>query len=149
MNNIGKIHKFDNKLFEKYDIPARNKIKECLKEYICDNPDRYGADMIINSDKNIKYKYLEIQVCTRWIDDKFPFEKLYIWERKKKYNNDTLFITLNKDLSMGYLFDLSKVDKDNPRRLKKYSREYVYDISWNQAMLIYTNSLTSNIIDEF
>ena len=149
MENKGKIHKFDNRLFEKYDIPARNKIKECLNSYICDNPDIYGADMIINSDKNIKYKYLEIQVCTRWTDIKFPFEKLYIWERKKKYNNDTLFITFNKDLTMGYLFDLSKVDKDNPRRLKKYSREYVYDIPWNQAMLIYTDTLTSNIIDEF
>jgi hypothetical protein len=149
MNYKGKIHKFDKKLFKKYDIPARNKIKECLYPYIYDNPDIYGADMIIKSEKNIKYKYLELQVCTCWINEKFPFEKLYIWERKKKYNNDTLFITFNKDLSMGYLFDLSKVDKDKPRRIKKYSREFIYDIPWNQTMLIYTDTLTSDIIDEF
>ena len=145
----GKINKFDINLYNKYDIPARTKVKEILKDYIIDNPDIYGADMIINSKNKCKYKYLEIQVCTQWTGEKFPYNNVYIWERKGKYDNNTLFLTLSKDLSKGYLFDISQLDKDKPRRFKKYSREYIYDISWNQVMLIYMKYLTEDIIDEF
>lgn len=144
----GKIQKFNNVLFEKYDIPARQKIKDVLKEYIKDNPDKYGADMIIKSEK-CKYKYLELQVCTQWRDDKFPYKNMYIWVRKGKYNNDTLFLTLSRDLSMGYLFDISKLDKDKPKRFKKYSRQFIYDIPWNQVMLVYMDYFTEKTIENF
>ena len=54
----GKKSKFNEKLYEKYDIPARQKIKEVLGDNICDNPDKYGEDMILLID-GCKYKYLE------------------------------------------------------------------------------------------
>lgn len=144
----GKIRKFNEELYKKYDIPAREKIKQVLSEYIADNPDKYGADMLIKSDK-CKYKYLELQVCTQWTENKYPHDNIFIWERKGKYNDDTLFLTFNKDLTMGYIFDTSKLDKNKPRRLKKYSREFVYDIPWNQVMLVYMKHLTSDDIDDF
>jgi hypothetical protein len=144
----GKISKFSKKLFEKYDIPARQKIKQVLKDFVRDNPDKYGADMMINC-STIKYKFLELQVCAQWTDDKFPHKNVYIWERKGKYENDTLFLTLSRDLEQGYLFDTAKLDKNKPRRFKKYSREYVYDIPWNQVMLIRIEHLTREIIEDF
>lgn len=145
----GKINRFNADLYIKYDIPAREKVKDILKDFIYDNPDKYGADLVINSKKKCKYKYLELQVCTQWTKDKFPYKNIYIWERKAKYDNNTLFLTLSKDLSIGYLFDISKLDKEKPRRFKKYSRELVYDIKWNQVMLVYMKYLTKEMIEEF
>jgi hypothetical protein len=146
---ISKIKPFDKQLHDKYDIPARQKIKSILHDYIDNNKDIYGADMIINSNGLSKYKYLELQVCSCWKTEKFPYDNVFIWERKGRYDNDTLFLTLNCDLTMGYLFDISKIDKNKPRRLKKYSREFVYDIPRNQALLIYLEYLTPDIINEF
>ena len=144
----GRVSKFSQELLEKFDAPARQKMKEILPNYLEDNPDKYGADLLIKSDK-CKYKYLELQVCTRWKEEKYPHSSIFIWERKGKYNNETLFLTLNRDFTMGYMFDISKVDKENPRRYKKYCREYVFDIPWNQVMLIHIPFLTKEIIEEF
>ena len=128
----GKHHRFDKKLHEKYDIPARNKLKEALKDFIMDNPDPYKQDLIICG--NCSYKYIEVQVCTKWVGDIFPYPYVYVFERKKHYDNDTLFITLNKNLTKGYIFNAASFKNSKPRRLKKYSREYVYDIPWYRLL---------------
>lgn len=125
-NLKGKRHIFDKKMHERYDIPARNRIKEVLGDIVIDNPDIYQQDMIIKL-KNCKYKYLELQVCADWVIDKFPYPKLYVYERKAKYGKDTLYLTFNRFLDQGKLFDRESFP-DKPRRLKKYSREFVYDI---------------------
>lgn len=145
----GKIRAFDEELYKKYDIPARKIIKEILKDFVEENPNKYGADMIIKSNKKCKYKYLELQVCTQWINEKFPHKYIYIWERKGRYNDDTLFFTLNRDMTMGYLFDISKINKEKPRRFRKYNRQFVYDIPWNQVMLVYCKYLTKELVEEF
>src|SRR5947209_7602699 len=78
----GKIKKFDQKLFDKYDIPARTIVKEKLGALVYDNPDIYGQDLVLN-DKECKYKYIELQVCASWItDDDYPFKKPFVYERK-------------------------------------------------------------------
>ena len=41
-----------------------------VKEKVKDNPNIYKQDLII-LDKNSKYKYLELQVDTKWINKKF------------------------------------------------------------------------------
>lgn len=50
---------------------------------------------------------------------------------------------------MGYLFDTTKLDKNKPRRFKKYSREFVYDIPWNQVMLVHMEHFTKEMIEDF
>ena len=139
----GKHSAFNEELFKKYDIPARDRIKRALGDFVIDNPDIYKQDLIV-TDETFKYKYIELQVCTGWIGNTFPFSKVYIYERKSCYDNDTLFITLNHDLSNCYVFDAASFKGTEPRRIKKYAREYVYDIPWNRIMPVPTNLLTEN-----
>lgn len=134
---------FSQKMHDKYDIPARAKLKEILGDVLLDNPNIYEQDMIINI-PDCKYKYLEIQVCTTWITPTYPHKSLYVYERKGKYGADTLFITMNKILTRGIMFSRDSLE-DKPRRLQKYSREYVYDIPWHKSVEIsieYLDSLT-------
>jgi len=137
----GKHSCFNTKLYKKYDLPARDKIKQVLGEFVKDNPDMYKQDLVI-TDKTFKYKYIELQVCTAWINEKFPYDKVYIYERKNIYGADTLFITLDRHMTKGYIFDGASYEHDKPKRLKKYSREFVYDIPWNRVMDFSLDSLT-------
>lgn len=141
----GKHKAFDQCMFDKYDAPAREIIKEALKEFVIDNPDQYKQDLII-TDETYKYKYIELQVCASWLGDKFPYEKVFVYERKCHYGEDTLFITLNRNMTCGYIFDAKSFRESKPRRFKKYSREFVYDIPWNRIMPIIINNLTPDII---
>ena len=133
---IGRVTKFNEFLYNKYDIPAREKLKLLLNNFIQDNPDKFMQDFIILN-KSCKYKYLEIQVCASWIlPDKYPFSNIFVYARKANYNNNTLFLTLNKNFTCGYLFDFASIYTTNPRRIQKYSREYVYDIEWPRVMYV-------------
>jgi len=136
----GKHHAFDQSLFEKYDIPARDKIKNVLGDFVRDNPDIYKQDLII-TDENYKYKYLELQVCCNWIDE-YPYEQVYIFERKNCYDENTIFLTLNKNMTKGFIFDATSFKNTKPRRLKKYSREFVYNVPWHRVMPICIDKLT-------
>lgn len=133
--NPGKHKHFDEKLFDKFDKPAREKIKTIFPEYVEDNPDPYGQDLILKIPE-CKYNFLELQICASWEKEKYPFEKLFVYARKNKYDNDTLFLTMNRFLTRGYLFDAESFKNTKPRRLKKYSREYVYDIPWCKACYV-------------
>jgi hypothetical protein len=132
-------------MFDKYDTPAREKIKAALGDFIRDNPDQYKQDFVI-TEEDYKYKYIEIQVCASWTGDKFPYENVFVYERKGHYDEDTLFITLDRNMTHGYVFDAKSFKGSKPRRFKKYSREFVYDIPWNKIMPILVSKLTPNII---
>lgn len=135
--------KFDQEMHDKYDIPARNKLKEVLGDILLDNPNIYEQDMIINI-PDCKYKYLEIQVCTTWIMPNYPHDKLFVYERKGKYKSDTLFITMNKILTRGIMFSRDSFNPE-PRRIKPRSKEYVYDIPWHKSVEVsieYLDELT-------
>ena len=144
----GKHKKFDYDLHIKYDVPARDKIKEILGNFVKDNPDTYQQDLIITS-PTCKYKYIELQVVSRWFGESYPYDTVYIYERKAKYGSDTLFLTLNRNLTKGFLFDTKNIKEAKPRRFKKYSREYVYDIPWNQIMTIFTSQLDKETIEMY
>lgn len=144
-NLKGKHPAFSQRLFEKYDIPARERIKRVLHDCVTDNPDIYKQDFIIN-DNECKYKYLEIQVCPSWIGDDYPYEMVTLHERKSCYGKDTLFLTLNHDLSKCHIFSVDDFAKLNIHRIKKYSREYVYDIPWCRVMTVYTDVLDMDTI---
>lgn len=141
----GKHSVFDKKLYEKYDLPARDKLKEKLGDFIRDNPDIYQQDLII-TDQNFKYKYIEIQVCTKWVSTNYPFDKVYIYERKGRYGNDTLFITLDRFMTRGLIFDAESFKDTKPRRLKKYSREFVFDVPWNRILPFIMIDLTPDTL---
>lgn len=138
----GKVKCFDEELLKKFDFPARNKIKQIMGSFVADNPEEHGQDLLITSN-NCKYKYLELQVCAQWVNEKYPYDKLFIYARKIKYNSDTLFMTLSRNLKWGYLFDTYKIKKEkvNPRRFKKYSREFVYDIPWCHTVPVSIDNL--------
>jgi hypothetical protein len=149
----GMRHRFDQKMHDKYDIPARENVKKALGDFVKDHPNPYKQDLIITS-PTCKYKYLELQVCSNWIspiDDKYdtyyPYKNVWIYARKSLYGDDTLFLTLNKGMTKGYLFDAQSIKDVKPRRLKKYSREFVYDIPWNRVMKVSLDELNKEIIE--
>ena len=142
---VGKHSCFDQKLFEKYDIPARDAVKKALGEFVKDNPNIKKQDLVI-TDPTYKYKYIELQVCSSWVSDRFPFDNVYIYERKGCYGNDTLFMTLDKHLTSGYIFDAESIKDKEPRRIKKYAREFVYDIPWNRIMPFNIDDLTPDLV---
>lgn len=143
-NIVGKHSAFDKNMSDKYDIPAREKVKELLKEAVINNPEDCKQDMII-TDPKCKYKYLELQVCTNWINN-FPYSNPYIFARKYKYGDDTLFLTFSKNLDKGLIFEAKSIKNVKPRRLKKYSREFVYDVPWHKVMQFHSDAFDMDIL---
>ena len=78
--------------------------------------------MILNIPE-CKYKYLELQVCTKWVTDKYPYNKPFVYARKNLFSDDTLFLIFDKYMTTGLLFDKKSL-LPKPRRLKKYSRSF-------------------------
>ena len=142
----GKRRIFNQELLEKFDIPARKIIKEKLGDNVIDNPDEYQQDLIV-TDKNCKYKFIEIQVISQWIYEKYPYNTLYLYERKAKYDDDTLFITLNRNFTAGYIFDRKSINGIKPRRLIKYHREFIYDVPWRQVINFQVEDLNWDMIN--
>ncbi len=144
------LHKrFDEQLYNKYDLPARIAIKQALgDDYVKDNPDKFGQDLIIMS-KTARFQFLELQVCCKWTESKYPYDTVFVYARKAFYDDDTLFITLSKDLTEGYIFDAASFKKMKPRRVKKYSREFVYDVPWHNALHFYTELLDKDILESY
>jgi len=142
-NLKGQIKKFDQKLYDRYDIPARDILKEKLGDKIIDNPDIYAEDMIIN-DPECKYKFLEIQVCAEW-RDKYPHNEPFVYERKGHFNDLTLFILFNREMTEGYFFDKLSLNKE-PIRRKKYSRYFIYTVPWTRVCRFITKDLTMDDI---
>lgn len=147
----GAHRRFSPYLHEKYDTKARNKLKQVLGDFITDNPDIYKQDFLINSD-TCRYKYLEVQVCSQWIGSRYPWKTLWIFARKSVYlddSNSTLFITLNNNLTKGFLFDVDSIKNVKPRRMQKYSREYVYDIPWHRVMTVHLNHFDKETVEMY
>ncbi len=140
----GTIKKFDKKLFDKYDTPAREIIKNKIGIEIIDNPDIYGADMIIQIPK-CKYEYLELQVCATWTEDRYPHVNPYVYERKGHFSEKTLYLIFNKAMTRALLFDKKSL-MPNPRRVQKYSRSYVYDVYWHRVFPVEIEDFDSAIL---
>lgn len=145
---VGYHKKFDEGLLIKYDFPARDKIKKILGDFVSENPNKYEQDLLINS-PTCKYKYLELQVCSNWVNEKFPHPNVYIYARKAKYGRDTLFLTLNRFLTRGYIFDGQSHEGVKPKRFKKYSRQFIYEIPWNRVMPVVLEFLDKEAIEMY
>jgi hypothetical protein len=139
---------FNEDLFNKYDEKARDVVKETLGDFVADHPNPLCPDLVFTT-PNFKYDYLELQVCTQWIYDKFPYDNVYIYERKIKYGPKCLFLVLNKLMTQGYLFHLKGLENAEPRRIKKYSRDFVFDIPWKQCLKVSIKYLDTLTIELF
>jgi hypothetical protein len=128
----GKIKEFNQQLYDKYDQPARIIMKEKLGECVKDNPDIYAEDMLLDL-PSCKYKFIELQVCAEWYTEIFPHKNPYVYERKGHFSDKTLFIVLDKTMTKGLLFDKLSLEK-KPRRIRKYSKIFVYDVPWRHVV---------------
>lgn len=146
-NVVGKVKKFDENLHSKYDIEGREMIMRVLGNAVVENPDKYGEDMIFTL-KPFPYKYLEIQVCSKWDSDVFPYTYPFVYARKMRFSDRTLFLTFNKYLSEVIIF-AKKYVLEKPCRLKKYDREFVHYVTWGKSMRVMTYQLTTKLIREY
>jgi hypothetical protein len=143
----GKNKKFDQRLYDKYDQPAREIVKRQLGDVIKDNQDIYGEDLVID-DTKCKYKYIELQVCTNWIGGDYPYELPFVYERKGHFSKNTLFIILNYNMAIGLLFDKGSLNSE-PVRLKPYSRTYVYQVPWRKVIKFQMDHLNMDLINMY
>ena len=148
LDNIsGKTKKFDPNLHNKYDIKARDIIKNRFPENAFDNENIYGEDLVFKCD-NLPYNFIEVQVCSHWDSDIFPYVYPFIYARKMKFSKKTLFIMFNKDYTKVIFFSKKAINA-TPTRLKKYDREMIHYVPWNKAMMIDTENLTLNAIRSY
>jgi hypothetical protein len=140
----GKIKKFNQKLYNKYDTPARELMKEKLGNIVSDNPDIYAEDMLLN---HHKYKFIELQVCADWIEAaKYPYPEPFVFERKGHFSDDTLYIIFDRHFYNGLLFDKKSLEPE-PVRTKKYSRYYIYPVQWKNVLRFTVDDLNIDLID--
>jgi hypothetical protein len=136
---------FNQDLKDHYEKIPRKFIKESLgKTYVKDNDNIYGEDMVLLKD-DLSFKYIELQVYGNWIN-KYPFEKPYVFERKMRLSENTLFICFNKDYSKIILFL-----KDKLKDRKKFNNngEYIYTIDWNDTIVIDSCDLSMKFLDTY
>lgn len=143
----GKIKKFDIELYNKYDVPAREKVKNRLGILVEDNPDIYAEDLLLKMN-NYEYKYIELQVCVGWVEPKYPYNFPYVYERKGHFSPNTLFVILNKSMTRGLFFGRDCLKKE-PKRIKKYSRTYVYQVPWCNVIQFDMDDLTEKLLREY
>lgn len=99
---------FDQKLFNKFDRPAKEQAIEFLAYYeyeAIENPDCYGPDLIVFKNGDL-IGYAECEVRTVWKNKEFPFESLSLPFRKKKFLTQAsaeeikiIFLVFNSDFS--------------------------------------------------
>ena len=143
----GKVAKFNQKLFDKYDVEGRKILKNILTDSIDDNPDIYGEDMIFNI-KPFPYKYLEVQAYANWDTEKFPYKFPFVYARKMRFSKKTLFVAFNRHFSEIIIFGRKSIC-ETPSRLKKYDRELINYVPWGNTLRLKTCDLTINMIREY
>jgi hypothetical protein len=144
---VGKIKVFDQELSDRYDKRSRVIIKSKLGPAVKNNPDKYGEDMIVVTDR-IPYEYIELQVYGMWIDDTFPYESPFVYERKLKFRDTTLFICFNASYDKVVMFSRTAIHSKR-YRIKKYSREYVHYVPWFKAIILDTDKLSVQYIRQY
>jgi hypothetical protein len=95
---------FNPILFKENDRLARaagKKYWQSLGHDVIDNPDRYGADLIVDN----KF-YCEVEIKKVWSGKEFKYDTLQVPERKKKFANLDMpckFMVFNNEETLGFL----------------------------------------------
>lgn len=129
-----------------WDVISRGRMRAVFGSTISDCPDIYGVDFLIN-DPTCRFTQLEIQVVKKWREGKeYPYENLSIFTRKGRYDDKTLFCSINRQLTECYFFYLSDADRENPVKLFPESKEYIFNISWDNAIKIFLHTVDGSIL---
>jgi hypothetical protein len=139
-------HKKYSKILGMWDVISRGRMRAVFGSSIKDNDDVYGVDFMINEPK-CRYTQLEIQVVKKWREgQEYPYPNITIFTRKGRYDEKTLFCSLNRELTECYLFYLSEADRETPTPLFPESKEYVYSISWQNATKLFLHTVDGSIL---
>lgn len=132
--------KFDPALFATNDALARQAGKQywtALGHSVEDNPDRYGADLIVDG----KF-YCEVEIKKVWHGDTFQYDTLQIPHRKEKYTKLDMpckFIVFNSTQSHGILVDGDVLKASHVAEVSNkyaYKGEKFFQVPINQTQMI-------------
>lgn len=121
--------RFDPALHADTDTPARDRVKEILKDSgfnVIDNPKKRGVDLLVYNDKGKHVANIECEIKLLWKGKDFPYENVQFPERKEKYaisEVPTVFLMHNADRT-EYLTVTGDVLISSPK--KEVPNKYVY-----------------------
>lgn len=111
---------FSSELFNGHDPKARQKVLEIFKEStnlrIQQPEDKYSADLDVYKGE-VFIGRLELEIKNNWDGQIFPFKDVQFLERKNKYNNKTVWVLFNKDLSRHLTIPIREVVKCQKREI--------------------------------
>jgi hypothetical protein len=139
-----KIKVFDQKMKDYYENIPRKIIKECLGSYVIDNQNIYKEDMIILNDY-LKIKFIEIQVFGKW-KNLFPYEKPFIFSRKLKLDENTLFICFNSDYTKIIMFE--KNDLSHKTTHPIYNEDII-NVEWKDIYELSIEELNMQFLEQY
>lgn len=119
--------KFCKDLHEENDTLARAAGKKYWGSFgykVEDNPDRYGADLLVNT--GWEEFYSEVEIKRVWSGETFQYDTLQIPARKKKFtelDKPCVFVVLNKEQTHAFVCD-SKTLLESP--VVEVPNKYVY-----------------------
>lgn len=121
--------RFDPNLHDLADNPARERVKELLKDSefnVVDNPKKRGVDLLVYNKDGKHVANIECEIKLVWKTPEFPYDNVQFPERKEKYavgEVPTVFLMLNYDRS-SYLTVTGDVLITSPK--KEVPNKYVY-----------------------
>lgn len=103
--------KFNQDTFDRTDRKARDLVKDFAIrtgcDYVVDNPDVYGADLIA-SYKGREF-FIEVEIRESWKTGKLPFRTVRLPIRKEKFIDDSIrFCMLNASCTDMLVIDPSE-----------------------------------------
>lgn len=118
----------------KYDTKLREKLLPIRPEYISNPFSIYEIDLVAsdpdrrNKNSSNYLKPVELQVCTKW-DLNYPFNTIYIFERKKKHLYSDCYIwVFNRSFTMYYQLDTTTLYPGDYKIFHQKFNKYVYAI---------------------
>jgi hypothetical protein len=119
--------RFSKDLHQENDTLARAAGKRYWGSFgytVEDNPDRYGADLIVNTGWEVFYS--EVEIKRVWSGPTFQYDTLQIPSRKKKFtelDRPCVFVVINKEQTHAFVCS-SQALLDSP--LVEVPNKYVY-----------------------
>jgi hypothetical protein len=143
----GYIKVFEPKLLEKYDKKCRLIIKTKLGDCAIDNPNIYAEDLIVTNN-DIPYEYIELQVYGQWKGKNDLYFTPFVFERKMKMSDLTLFICFSADYKRVVMFSKKTLTKLRYKILK-YPYEMVHYVISGCAMFLNIDDLCVDVIKKY
>lgn len=135
--------KFSKELHDENDTLARAAGKKYWSAFgykVEDNPDRYGADLVVNT--GWEEFYSEVEIKRVWSGPNFQYDTLQIPARKKKFtelDKPCMFVVLNKEQTHAFVCDsqtlIASPVVEVPNKYV-YSGEMFYQVPVSQLLFV-------------